>query len=337
MYGGIHQANGVDVVDADGLIRYGRVVDLADNGFFVDFRCPTGRRRFFPFDSNVFLTRRSRHLVGFGMGEVYAQRRSMIPVEVLMRASLSSPWKWFPAEMINLARGKWHDRYDVAVVNWGNNLARTDVVPCAQIRQRVPQTWWNGVDNAQHRVALRDEYGGPVVGRRVGRNSFIMRRMTLTGKHYSVSVEKLQKTLQNSTNCFDEMAERETAFLETRGGFMWYLDRRGNDYMLEDPEKPFSCEHDQDLEAFHRMVGEYLPSNANTYKASSAGSALLDDIKVLSVELWLEVFFHLNTLMQNKLRGVCSTWDSILQSPLLTANIVTGFPSWGDMNDGTII
>ncbi|XP_055348864.1 uncharacterized protein LOC129595780 [Paramacrobiotus metropolitanus] len=335
MFNGLLQVNSVDVVGADGLVRYGRVIDLADNGFFVDFLCPTGRRRFFPFDSNVFLTTRSSHPYGMDIASVYAHPQLLIPVEVLMRESGSSRWKWFPAEMINLARGRNHESYDAVVVNWGNNLSGADIVPATRIRPRVPTTWWGRVENQQQQREFRSEYGVSMqssshrvtlshrVGSRVDKHSFVMHRIKLAKKYWSISLNNLRKTLANEFRCCNYANEREIALVDIRDGFLWYLEGRFKCYELEEAEEEFARQS-AGMEEFPHMVAMYLAYVLAMSKSPSTEFDSSDDISVLPVDVWLEVFSHLDTLTQNSLRGVCPDWASIMQSPLLTTNIVTG-------------
>ncbi|XP_055352062.1 uncharacterized protein LOC129598270 [Paramacrobiotus metropolitanus] len=50
--------------------------------------------------------------------------------------------------------------------------------------------------------------------------------------------------------------------------------------------------------------------------------AAVNVLALLPTELWTEVFSNLGTVSQTRLRPVCATWDAILSSACLTANVV---------------
>ncbi|XP_055348871.1 uncharacterized protein LOC129595786 [Paramacrobiotus metropolitanus] len=133
----------VDVLGDDNLFRRGRVVDVSDKGLFIDF-CPNRPHEFTPF-IRIFKVLKSVHderRRRLGYASAYGKPDGTIPVDALMRATPSGPWTWFPAEIINVARGIRHERCGVAIVQWMQEEQRTDLVPVERLRWRVARDWW---------------------------------------------------------------------------------------------------------------------------------------------------------------------------------------------------
>ncbi|XP_055345250.1 uncharacterized protein LOC129593085 [Paramacrobiotus metropolitanus] len=310
MSNGIHRGNSVDVVVTDGVVRYGRVVDTADNGFFVDLFCPTGRRRFFPFGSSVFLSDFRRALSSDIVADAWAASQLPCPiVEVLMRESLSGPWTWFPAEMVMPPRSaatKRYTEFHVAVVRWGNNATRLDIVPVERIRLPIPKARWAATRSNIMPEDLR------FAARRVGKWTFVKRSVKLPDEFASMPVDELRTVLHS--NC----AVNYVTFVEFRNECLYFLKRVGGpptdgDHDPDFPEANWQFRQ-QLMECFSRLIG--------LSKLLCGIAEETDAFRVLPPELWLDVFSQLDTMTQTTLRAVCSTWNQILGCPLLTTTIV---------------
>ncbi|XP_055329588.1 uncharacterized protein LOC129582175 [Paramacrobiotus metropolitanus] len=127
---GIYTANSVDVVGDDGLRRHGRVVDVTDDGFLVDFLSSAEGRRLLPFGSKIFSPDR------------YPSAKSTT-TEVLMRQNSGDPWIWYTAEHLR-------KHYGVVVVQWvdKDKAVHTDIVPDERVRER----------DLSSRLTERDEF-----------------------------------------------------------------------------------------------------------------------------------------------------------------------------------
>ncbi|XP_055341855.1 uncharacterized protein LOC129590579 [Paramacrobiotus metropolitanus] len=80
------RCDSVDVWENSGLLRYGRVVDVADNGLFIDFLCPDRRCELTPFD-RIFKMFSPACATDLDLGKVGER----CPVEVLLRPSPALP------------------------------------------------------------------------------------------------------------------------------------------------------------------------------------------------------------------------------------------------------
>ncbi|XP_055350132.1 uncharacterized protein LOC129596793 [Paramacrobiotus metropolitanus] len=153
--------NCVDVLGNDGIYRFGRVVDVADNekGLIVDLCCADRRRETIPF-SKVFHASYGREIGGFGAyfesfnpyynDEIAATSKDGIieidgpgpEVEVLVREHLSGPWIWLPGKLyISLTEADININ-NLAQVEWysSDGKTNTDIFPCTSVR-RSQKEW----------------------------------------------------------------------------------------------------------------------------------------------------------------------------------------------------
>ncbi|XP_055356549.1 uncharacterized protein LOC129601707 [Paramacrobiotus metropolitanus] len=297
MYNGIRSSSSVDVLTDDHQLRYGRVVDVTDKGLHIDFLHRDQRREFIPFH-RVFRCSTTPPLDAEHLATAYAETSSSVPVEVLQRKIPSGAWTWCPADIINLPGGTRHNAYGVAIVKGGKDGECMDIVPVERLRWRVGSGWW-----AQH-------------GRPASLSNEVMRHLStwpssvlkgtfakrcIKAPTSSVPAEHLLKILNSSTS---------VPFVEVVTGYVWYIqleDLRWADPPLAKLQKEF-------LDSVPRMICELTTPLVDC--------GVNEELNALPTELWRETFSHLGTCTQNRLRLVCATWDLIVDSPSLTANIV---------------
>ncbi|XP_055346530.1 uncharacterized protein LOC129594008 [Paramacrobiotus metropolitanus] len=290
----------VDVLGEDGLFRYGRVVDVADNGLFVDFCCAGRRRELVPFDK-VFLTT-YRPLNGNELAKIYAAPETVLSVDVRWRHSLADPWIWFPAELVNLTRGVQHVTYDAAVVRWWNTVACTDIVPVERIRRSVisSDSSTGGFSNATKRV--------PVSPR-----TFVKGSAPLPPRYISLApaaAENLVKEL----NCLKHLWAdqfRSVLVVEVKDGQLFYLEQRSSEKerAAEGPCFDDCWTHfgtDCTFDADDKDMEESVTDGPGTWTTDEG------DIGALTTNVLLEIFSHLTAIVQNSLRRVCTAWDYIM-------------------------
>ncbi|XP_055355321.1 uncharacterized protein LOC129600767 [Paramacrobiotus metropolitanus] len=107
-------ANSVDILGDDGMMRRGRVVDLAYHGLFIDLLCPDRHREFVPFDR-------------------------LFPPYKKVNESPMGPWIWLPGEAVIFGSGVPPDEQTIGPVvhvrRTTNGTSRTEVVPSNRIRR----------------------------------------------------------------------------------------------------------------------------------------------------------------------------------------------------------
>ncbi|XP_055351127.1 uncharacterized protein LOC129597545 [Paramacrobiotus metropolitanus] len=135
------RTNSVDILGEDGFFRHARVVDVADNGLFIDFLCPKRRRVRIPYDQ-VFLVNSQQLLMCSELISAIPETWAPIPVAVLRRDSPNQPWIWKAATVISLVSRMRRNAYEAFVVHWGEGQQQTDVVHASRIRWRVSEKWW---------------------------------------------------------------------------------------------------------------------------------------------------------------------------------------------------
>ncbi|XP_055346532.1 uncharacterized protein LOC129594009 [Paramacrobiotus metropolitanus] len=295
--------NSVDVLGEDGVLRYGHVVDVADNGLVIDFHCADRRRELVHFN-NVFLAT-SRPLSGKDLAKIYAAAPPGPRMDVRWRQSPADPWVWFPAELVNLTRGVQHVTYDVAVVRWWNTVECTDVVPVQWLRRRVPSS-----DSSQDDVTM--------TGIRVPVNKWTFKkgRVQLPQRFASLTpaaAEQLVKELNcRSRKYFWNKDYQPQLVVDVQDGHLVYLEQRPSEHTV-DVDVCF----DECWASFNRMDMGWrpkLPQHGRMEWSAMDGPGTTDesDITILTTNVLLEIFSHRSTMIQTSLRKVCSAWNYIL-------------------------
>ncbi|XP_055330448.1 uncharacterized protein LOC129582855 [Paramacrobiotus metropolitanus] len=307
------RARDINVVGDNNTLLYGRVVDVADNGLYIDLLCPKRHREFFPFN-RVFLSLRCLHQEW--MWDPTEEPRQTIAVEVLRREDPSGTWRWWPGLVITPAR-KWDSSFwcrqweecRVAVVQGREDSGAiwTDIVPRHCLRYPVPSDWW--IDQRDMKITLSAVthlwHTGP------GR--FVKWSMPpLPAECREVSAEQLLQLIK-------EMDEEGAA-----KGHVVSVDVADGEVqcVVELNEGVGDTEAQEILQPLHNMLTLRLPQVLRD-EAETVERGMVDGFPVLSVDVWQEVFAHLDTVTQTRLRAVHPKWKDILdKTAALTANII---------------
>ncbi|XP_055349120.1 uncharacterized protein LOC129595999 isoform X2 [Paramacrobiotus metropolitanus] len=245
-----------------------------------------------------------------------------------MRESFSGRWTWFPVEILSgLPSNMAHTPCQVAVVQWWNktnNTTCTDIVPIERLRYRLPTGFW-ALLNRSHVVQLprpfvstRSWLGGSALLREmvscVENGDYFKGSLQIPEVSGSISTEELLKRL-NSKKVRSELAQFcEVSFVEILERQLSYIVYRYR--TVDDGKKAgtprVAATHGEE---FHRRLIEHIAR-------MQTDPIPTDTFGALPVKLWQEVLSHLDTLTQTKVRAVCPLWNSILDLPLLTANIL---------------
>ncbi|XP_055329589.1 uncharacterized protein LOC129582176 [Paramacrobiotus metropolitanus] len=300
--------NSVDVLGDDGLFQYGRVVDVADHGLFIDFLCPSRRREFTPFD-RVFLNDDLRYRNGSDMGGLHTW--ADLPAEVLLRDHESGAWTWVPAELLIWTAEMGHADYIVAVVHRGKPQEYADVVPKARIRWKA----YGGDRGVQPPVGSQFYCEIAELAKCVKKRTFVKRTMPLP-KGCPVELATAALKQQNKgTKCRSWYAAKADC-VDVVDGCVVYIQRPSHTGTEADVVHAA-----RELEALKRYHNALMDSVSPIPKPILQ-IPVVDEAAVLPPELWTEVFLYLDTVSQTKLRPVCPTWHALLDSVSITENLV---------------
>ncbi|XP_055349721.1 uncharacterized protein LOC129596464 isoform X2 [Paramacrobiotus metropolitanus] len=330
--------NAVYVQGRDERMRYGRVVDVAEDGLFIDLLCRNRRREYAPFGSVFFpdLTS-SQDLV-----RLYTLQRSGVPLEVLVPETPSGPWIWLPGKIS--CQGPW-DKAGGAIVRWrspDSGALCSDFIPAQRLRS-VPDANVPAVQQG----------------------SFIKRSVDLGKKYRSLTTEE-SGALVKRLNSYSLCLLSPVFMVELVDGKLHYIYKLGNAERSISPRKVLS----KFVIPFHKQLlkivkyplttlvndngktlalpAQHLVGHAERSTASDGGTSERDDrfhkkffrlfrrsaekskpeakeigvTMPLPAELWQEVFSHLDTVTQTKLRVVCVTWNRLLDAPALRSTLV---------------
>ncbi|XP_055356674.1 uncharacterized protein LOC129601799 [Paramacrobiotus metropolitanus] len=294
--------NSVDVLGEDGLFRYGRVVNVADHGLYIDFFCPGRRREFTPFQG-VFLNDDGRYLDHNDRARTNPPPE--IPAEVLVRDSASGAWTWFPAQIVMREVDIAQSKYAVAVIQHGQPENCTDVVPMSRIR------WKKEISVQQSQVEA--EIGN--LPKCMVKGTFVKRTLQLPEScpiHLASAALQEQKRGLNYQLWYAAQAEG----VDIEDGCVVYIQRRC-DVGMEADDIHLTKEL-ENLNKLHRALIDIVPQISEPLIEVSA----MKEGVMLPPELWREVFSYLDTVTQTRLRTVCTKWNNVLDSTLLNADIV---------------
>ncbi|XP_055348841.1 uncharacterized protein LOC129595762 [Paramacrobiotus metropolitanus] len=222
-----------------------------------------------------------------------------------MRETPSGPWRWYPAEMVNLARGAQYESYNVAIVHWGATVARTDIVLGEPIRRRDPSHW-----------------GTAAAGKRIEKETFAKAGMPLPKAYCSLSAKELRRLMPSYRLDCAGWWMWSFAFVDIVDDHLWYIERprteraAGGNFLDELLDFSPAALHSILFDHFARTFRLPKPTTVELENQESH-----DVSTVLSGELWLEVFSQLGTLPRTLLRTVCQMFACLLDSPTLSADI----------------
>ncbi|XP_055356321.1 uncharacterized protein LOC129601510 isoform X2 [Paramacrobiotus metropolitanus] len=129
MPGAVGSLNSVSVLCDDNSLRFGRVVDVADSGLFIDFLCRDQHRVFVRF-GRVFFP------CPFSAYDLPGKAGRKVPVQVLLREGPTGAWMWLDGELISVR----YQSCTAAVVHWkksgsGGDVLCSDIVPLERLRR----------------------------------------------------------------------------------------------------------------------------------------------------------------------------------------------------------
>ncbi|XP_055349723.1 uncharacterized protein LOC129596464 isoform X4 [Paramacrobiotus metropolitanus] len=328
--------NAVYVQGRDERMRYGRVVDVAEDGLFIDLLCRNRRREYAPFGSVFFpdLTS-SQDLV-----RLYTLQRSGVPLEVLVPETPSGPWIWHPGK---IRYGGQYPDGGGAVVQWtspDSGERCTDFVPVQRLRP-----------------VMDDVYTNAYSSQCVHPGTFIKRSVDLGRKYRLLSAEEAEALIKR-LNSYDLFLLSPVYIADIVDGKLHYicqlsyneslmsrteLSKSVNYFnkqllkMVHDPPdtttpaiemialpaecQPATSSKDVNSESGNRFYNKLLrsfrrPSVRKKPEVTDDGMTM-----PLPAELWQEVFSHLDTVTQTKVRAVCVLWSQILDAPDLRSTI----------------
>ncbi|XP_055340231.1 uncharacterized protein LOC129589479 [Paramacrobiotus metropolitanus] len=290
-------ANAVDVLGDDGMMRYGRVVDVADNGLLLDLLYPNRRREYVPFD-RLFLSHETSEIDPYRRFPVeFAQ----FPVEVLVPETPLGPLIWLPGEAVSFGRGKPVEEIGGAIVHWrrkDSGVRCTDFIPFQRIRWPLEE-------------ALE-------LDRHIRPETFVKRTVPLDDEFRSLSSEEAEEIIQRLN---DSETRSDIPFpcivdvVELVNGRLGYVYQQG--YREVDG-------------VYDPRDGRVLAVRANLEAELIRLSKLLDEFPArpdetpLTDKDWQEVLSHLGTGAQMALRAVCTAWNTLMDTPALCERILTG-------------
>ncbi|XP_055352039.1 uncharacterized protein LOC129598243 [Paramacrobiotus metropolitanus] len=297
---GTHLWNSVDVMGDDGLLHCGRVVDVTDEGLFIDFLCSNRRREFTPFD-RAFLHDGRLYLNRNDLAQTHATFGRT--VEVLLRDSASGAWTWFPGELVDRPRDKTHTDYRVVLLHRGTPQEYMDVVPVPRIRRKV---------SAEGRKKVGSKYRKTTVDltkKIVDRWTFVKRRSEDLSAAWIT-------TQRNTVMHFRPQNSARAVCVGVEDGCAVYIQRRSD--AGDESDDIHARKELNSLRKFHTALLRSLKPEPLVPISISA----IDERALLLPELWTDVFSNLDTVTQTRLRPVCAMWEVILSSVDLRPNVV---------------
>ncbi|XP_055348884.1 uncharacterized protein LOC129595799 [Paramacrobiotus metropolitanus] len=145
--------------------------------------------------------------------------------------------------------------------------------------------------------------------------------MLLPKMYCSMSAEEIRRQMTGGWMDHTELQMWSVAFVDILDDYLWFIERPRRDcaadQVLDSCTATSTKFHESLMECFARVIR--VPHSATVEFENEEAQCVLT---ALSVEVWLEVFSQLDTLKQNQLRAVCETFSCLLDSAILTANIV---------------
>ncbi|XP_055335692.1 uncharacterized protein LOC129586456 [Paramacrobiotus metropolitanus] len=234
--------------------------------------------------------------------------------------------------MVDVARGQWYLSYDVAVVRWGNEQTRTDIVPIERIRWRVPKSCWAAAERPEHRSEppmfppwyhtsdpLSKQPRTPP--QRV-RKGMLAKYSVLLPQQFSwIQADELRQYLDNDSWFYGVVGTWPISLVDVIDGHLWCIRRchpsEGGPILRLSALKKAKTSED----FLAALIARLLRVTAIPHWSSSE-TETPNVLNEMPQELWLEVFSCLDTITQTCLRAVCFAWMEILASSLLTACII---------------
>ncbi|XP_055352272.1 uncharacterized protein LOC129598406 [Paramacrobiotus metropolitanus] len=307
MPSGMHRENAVKVLFDDGMMRYARVVDAAEDGLFVDLLCPDRRREFVPFDRLFVLSKTSEA----DLARICSKQSSNIPVEVLVEETKLGPWIWISGQAVRFGHGMEHG----IVVKWRRPCSGedcTDFVPSERIRWTV-QTELNLLRLAhlqrKRTTGTEDASDYHTVLDHVGPGTFVKQTLQLDDVFRSLSTEEIEALMKRLTGSELDALDCTVAVVDVVDGRVVYICRPSHSRRDDSWTRRV-------LAAVASFDEEMVSVSKLTHEVPTA-----HDQMALPGELFMEVFSHLVTVTQMGLRAVCAAWNTMLYEPVLSGRI----------------
>ncbi|XP_055348129.1 uncharacterized protein LOC129595227 [Paramacrobiotus metropolitanus] len=316
----IYKVNSVDVVDATGSFRHGRVVDVGNDGLFIDFFCPDQRRQFHPF-RDVFLSDCCRALHHLGVEDLHAADPAspQRAVEVLVRENPSRPFTWVPATVLPLQPPALHELQSTVVVEYahpGTEGLQREIFPGEQLRMTLTN-WQQELAGDHELVGHRDDAELGLVCVPPGR--FVVYRVALPSSLTIAPAALLPAVEAHLKWYFDDYFRAEV-------NIMPVAVEAGAVVCLEllplarfDRHKHLTLNPTIFLPKIIRNIAtnnlQITPNPTPTDDTSA-------DIRDLPTDLLTEVFSCLNSFVQSRTRRVCSAWADLLDTASLANHLI---------------
>ncbi|XP_055355514.1 uncharacterized protein LOC129600867 [Paramacrobiotus metropolitanus] len=306
----------INVMGDDGkTLLYGRVVDLAADGLYIDLLCPNRRREFIPFH-RVFLSKRADEF-GFLMTQLDKTWTS-VPVEVLSRKYPGGAWRWWPGELVNpcpTPASERHLSYALAVVQGQDNSGATwtDIVGVQHIRWPVPGSWWTEKDIEQPSTAL-----DVTLLRSTGPGRLVKCCPPLPPSCQGASAAQLLKALKEPLTKWMFPFDDRVVSVDFADGQVQYVVELSDG--VEYAQSQDAAQHS--VQSLHNGMIERLPDMLRRRAVPAPVEVgTPEEWRAVAFDVWQQVFSYVDTLTQTRLRAVCSAWNAILDTPGLTGNV----------------
>ncbi|XP_055330321.1 uncharacterized protein LOC129582739 [Paramacrobiotus metropolitanus] len=309
----------INVVGDGNVLLFGSVVDVADNGLYIDLLCRDRRRELIPFN-RIFQSRPLKFEEwGYADGV-----RGLIPIEVLRREHPGGAWRWWPGTMLNPARSpSFSSGYCTVAVVQGredSGATWTDFVPTHRLRYPVSAKWLTDpfeqqstLSDSAHRVTRLS----PI---RLGR--FVKRSVPLPAGCRATLASKLLKMFRTMQANERRVSKHLVSMDVTDEQLHFIVDLHGD---VGFPLRQDENKAQKIVLALLAAMMDRLPRILRAVEAPDDSLHICrtgDESCALGIDEWEEVFAHLDTLTQTKLRGVCPAWNGVLELPTLTTNVI---------------
>ncbi|XP_055340291.1 uncharacterized protein LOC129589522 [Paramacrobiotus metropolitanus] len=318
MPSGMNRDNAVDVLFDDGLMRYARVVDVADNGLFVDLLCPDRRRELVSFDRLFVLSKMSEA----DLSPTTFKEFPTDPVEVLVPETSLGPWIWISGQAVSFGPGMARGECRGALAEWRcpySGEVCQDFVPSERIRwsvqaernarrlaycQRIA-AMGKGISSSDQEAALQDH---------IGPETLVKQTLQLDDRFRSLSSEEAETFVRELNGCGLDLCRCTVFVMDFVDGNLVYICQSGHSQPV----------HSKNRRSLASLASLYLDWKLFDRSQLAPPVLATPDRITLSVELWLEFFSHWRTEEQMELRAVCKTWDTLIAEPVVSSRITLG-------------
>ncbi|XP_055348463.1 uncharacterized protein LOC129595466 [Paramacrobiotus metropolitanus] len=296
----VYQWNSVDVLTENGLFQHGEVVDVAEDGLIVDFDCSGQRAQFVSCDK-IFHSAVAPSSTNFKKkyAELEESEESAAnhSVEVLYRSHPDAAWLWYPGRLLSPAMFFHPDKIGLIIVQLQQDgeLQQAELFSLYQVRFPLSKKL--------------------LAKRALQPNAFVLRECRLGRDHESTVppgfVDRYGLIIQKT---------QRVHVVSITGRSLMFFQRSDEQPLTEIVKNNYEAIR----EAIRKSEAEKradlgLPSSDIGKKRQHPGD---DDAQPhtggvipTAMHLLRETFDSLDTISREKLRRVCSLWNSILTGP----------------------